>query len=140
MDNNDTIIESVLQRYRPLGPPPQLKDRIFLRKGKKQSRTWLKAAAIILVLLSGGLIWWSLEHTANRTDKEPTFAEIEMEVNHAGIAAAMLAVADLLAQQPGGEEYARNRYLYLVETYPQKEVATLARSRLQSLSGRSTLQ
>ena len=140
MDNNDTKIESVLKRYRPLGPPPQLKDRIFLRKGKKQSRTWFKVAASILVLLSGGLIWWCLDHTASRTDKEPTFADIEMEVNHTGTAAAMLAVADLLAQQPGGEKYARNRYLYLVVTYPKKEVATLARLRLQSLSKRSTLQ
>jgi len=143
MNNSDTKIESILKHYRPLGPPTQLKERIFHPKEKKRNRTWLAAAASILVVLSGGLICWiqsGLDNAANRIEKDPTFVELEMEVNQAGIAAGMLAVADLLAQQSGGEEYARNRYLYLAKTYPKKEVAALAKLRLKSLSERSVMQ
>lgn len=136
-------MESILKRYRPLGPPTELKKRIFHPKEKIWNRTWLAVAASILVVLSGGLIWWvlpGLDNAVNQIEKELTFAELEMEVNHAGIAAGMLAVADLFAQQSGGEEYARNRYLYLATTYPKKEVAILARLRLQSLLERSVMQ
>ena len=142
MNNNDKKIESILKRYQPLGPPTELKERIFHPKGKKWHRTWFAVAASILLAISGGLICWFLSELDNATsrEKEPTFAELEMEVNHAGIAAGMLAVADLFAQQSGGEEYARNRYLYLATTYPKKEVAALARLRLQSLLERSVMQ
>jgi hypothetical protein len=143
MNNDDKKIESILKRYKPAGPPPQLKERIFNQKPKTKSLNWLAAAAGIFVVLSAGLIWRTIstpDISPAQTENQPTFAELEIEINRAGSAAGLLTIADMFAQQPGAEEYAKNRYSYLIENYPDQQASTIAKARLQSLTERTVLQ
>ncbi len=53
MDNNDAGIESLLARYRPVGPPADLRDRVVRSAGPRRSRLaavawWSMAAALAL--------------------------------------------------------------------------------------------
>ena len=66
--------------------------------------------------------------------------EIEIEVRRAGIAAQMLAVADMLAAQPGGREYAEKRYTYVINSFPQRDESEQAKLRLQNLLERRVKQ
>jgi len=143
MNNDDKKIESILKRYRPAAPPAQLKDRIFNQKPKTKSLPWLPIAAGILLVLSAGLIFQIISKpdiSPAKTENQPTFAELEREINRAGSAAGLLTIADMFAQQPGAEEYAKNRYSYLIENYPDQQAATLAKARLQSLTERTIIQ
>jgi len=56
--------------------------------------------------------------------------------NRAALAAQMLAVADLLSSQPGGERYAVNRYSDVITSFPETEQSAKARVHLRSLSER----
>jgi anti-sigma factor RsiW len=59
--------------------------------------------------------------------------ELELEIARAGIAMQLLTAADILAEQPGGEEFACERYRYVLATYPDTEAAVQSESRLMSL-------
>jgi len=143
INNSDKQIESLLKRYIPADPPAQLKDRIFKPKPKTRSLPWLTAAAGILLTLTAGLIWQIISRPDSppaRTENQPTFAELEIEINRAGSAAGLLTIADMFAQQPGAQEYAKNRYSYLIENYPDQQASTIAKARLQSLTERTAIQ
>jgi anti-sigma factor RsiW len=68
-----------------------------------------------------------------RTGAAVTPADIEYEIARAALASQLLAAADLLAAQPGGEDYACERYRYIVAAYADSPAALESRSRLQSL-------
>ena len=90
-------------------------------------------AATIFIVLGGMLIWKVVTGPGDPMEPvniEPTAAEIEWAANRSALAAQMLAAADMLEQQPGGENFARNRYVYLVKEYPETEFAEQARQRL----------
>jgi hypothetical protein len=59
--------------------------------------------------------------------------EIEIQVQRAAVAAQMLAVADMLAAQPGSEEYAAKRYKYIISSFAGSNESYQAKSRLQNL-------
>lgn len=69
-----------------------------------------------------------MEHAA-----PTTLRELELQIARAGIAMQLLTAADILAQQPGGEDYACERYRYVVASYPDTEAAVQSESRLASL-------
>lgn len=71
---------------------------------------------------------------------EPTAAEIEFEVHRAAVAAQMLSVADMLAAQPGGEEYAKKRYNYIINSFAGRDESRQAKIRLQNLLERRVKQ
>ncbi len=114
---------------------------------------WLKLAATaasILLVLAGALIWRAIqgsnkpekpivtaEAETQVVEKEITVAEIEKEMFRAGFAAELLAMADFIGAQPGGGEFARERYYYLAATYPDTQGAAQAKLRLQTLDNRS---
>ena len=62
-----------------------------------------------------------------------TARELALDIERAGIAMQLLATADILAEQPGGEEFACERYRYVLATYPDTEAALQSESRLGSL-------
>ncbi len=66
--------------------------------------------------------------------------EIEIEAQRAAVAAQMLAVADMLAAQPGGQEYAEKRYTYVINSFPGREESVQAKLRLQNLLERRVKQ
>jgi anti-sigma factor RsiW len=88
-------------------------------------------AAGILLVLGLGLIWRMLSGPSKPAPTEKTIAELRQTVIRAGHAAQMLAVADLLAKQPGGREYARNRYMEITRDYAGTECAKQAKLRLK---------
>jgi anti-sigma factor RsiW len=67
------------------------------------------------------------------TDEEPSAAEIDVAANRAAMAAEMLAVADLLSSQPGGQQYAVKRYNDVIASFPGTDQSAEARRHLQSL-------
>ena len=109
----------------------------FGRKSRRVELCWAALAASILIALGGILIWQAISPPQRHvvpppTIPEPTAAEIEREVNRAAIAAQMLAVADHLAEIPGGEPFAKERYSYLVNTYGDMEAGRQAKKQLQA--------
>jgi len=65
--------------------------------------------------------------------ESPTVRELELRIARAGIAMQLLAAADILAEQPGGEEFACERYRYVLTVYPDTEAGLESESRLASL-------
>lgn len=99
---------------------PRLQRRRVLRFGA--------IAASILLLVGLGLIW----RMASEPGKPQTQAQIEQIVMQEGIAAQMLAVGDLLAKQPGGREYARERYKEIIKSFSHTVYAEQAKLRIKS--------
>lgn len=101
------------------------------------------AACILLLLFGVGLTWRLLTEGGGSTrviGKEPTAAEIEIRTNRAAVAAQMLAVADLFASQPGGEEYAMKRYNYIINSFPERKESAQAKLRLKTFIERRVEQ
>src|SRR6202158_804061 len=46
---NDSEIEDLLRRYRPIAPPTQLRERIFATATLQRIWPWASAAAVLLV-------------------------------------------------------------------------------------------
>ncbi len=59
-----------------------------------------------------------------------TLAQVQQELWQTGAAAELLAVADLLAQTPGGQSYATDDWRLITELYPHTAAALDARKRL----------
>ena len=100
-------------------------------------------AASILLVFGIGLMRRVLYRPSEQIrpiKPEPMAAEIDIEVQRAGVAAQMLAVADMLAAQPGGQEYAEKRYTYVINSFPQREESQQAKLRLQNLLERRVKQ
>lgn len=97
----------------------------------------LAVAATILFLLGLGLIWRTLSEPSNTFPTEKAIARLEQTIVRVGTAAQMLAVADLLAGQPEGQTYARQRYTEIVTSYPDTEYARQAKLRLKTFWERS---
>lgn len=100
---------------------PQLRRRRAVRVAA--------VAASILLVVGLGLIW----RMVSEPEKPQTQAQLEQIVMREGIAAQMLAVGDLLAKQPGGREYARERYKEIIKSFSQTVYAEQAKLRIKSL-------
>lgn len=46
---DDSQVEDLLRRYRPVGPPPRLRGRIFATAPNRRTWPWASAAAALLV-------------------------------------------------------------------------------------------
>jgi hypothetical protein len=128
------VTQAIWQTGRAQWPKTGSFDRI-------KANRWLfkKVAAIaagILLLLGVGLTWRQLTKPTPPISEELTAAEIEIKANRAAVAAQMLAVADLFASHPGGEDYAVKRYNYIIESFPGGQESAQASLRLQTLTER----
>ncbi|MEJ2702653.1 MAG: zf-HC2 domain-containing protein [Sedimentisphaerales bacterium] len=106
----------------------------------KSSGKWFRpvtaVAASVLLILGVGVTWRLLSEPSKSphlTDEEPSAAEIDVAANRAAMAAEMLAVADLLSSQPGGQQYAVKRYNDVIASFPGTDQSAEARRHLQSL-------
>jgi anti-sigma factor RsiW len=112
-----------------------------LRLNKPQpSRRWLRlalaVAAIFFLVLGVAATWQLLSKSSEKPrikGRELTVAEIEAAANNAALAAQMLAVADLLSSQPGGVQFAVERYNDVITSFPETEQSTVAKLHLQNL-------
>jgi hypothetical protein len=118
MDYDNDKIESMLRRYRPLGPPAALKEQIFRSREKRLYRIWPAIAASILLVAGIVLVWRQLVRPTESVNIQAKLAEIEISVVQAGRAEQLLAVANMLASQPGGEYHAKGIYYEVVNHYP----------------------
>lgn len=118
MDYDDDKIESMLRRYRPLGPPAELKEQIFRSREQRLYRIWPAIAASILLVAGIGLVLRQLERPTESVNIQSNPSQIEIIVVQAGRAEQLLAVANILAGQPGGEYHAKGIYYEIVNHYP----------------------
>ncbi len=91
------------------------------------------AAAVLLAL---GYFGWSSSRPTG-TPAEPggmAAGRLEQEIQNSALAQQMLVVGQMLAQTPGGETYARDRFRYITEQYPATDAAREARARLAANS------
>jgi predicted lipid-binding transport protein (Tim44 family) len=89
-------------------------------------------AASILLVLGLGMIWRMLSEPGKPEPTENAIVLAQQKVMRAGTAAQMLAVGDLLAEQPGGLSYARERYKEIIMSYSDTEYAKQAELRLKT--------
>jgi len=132
MSNEDTKIEDMLRHYKLPGPPIELKNRIFQSKEKRWNRTWLAAAASILLAAGIGLIWQISGKQANSEPNDNGAVQIELAVTRAGQASQLLAVADFFARQSEGQDHAREIYHEVAQSFPDLNAGIQAQLRLKT--------
>ena len=140
MSYRDTRLEQILKRYRPSGPPAHLKERTLLARQRRRPKTWVAVAASLLLVAGGGWVACVLVAPNGSESDEFVLAQVEQAVMRAGFASQLLATADLVAGQPGGELYARTSYREIARSYPDLAAGPEAHSRLRALSERSFAQ
>jgi anti-sigma factor RsiW len=112
---------------------PKWQARRAPRLHRWPAKRVLAVAAGIVLLIGVGLIWRTVSEPTKPMPAEEAIARLEQTVTRVGAAVQMLAVADLLAEQPGGKDYARERYKEIVTGYSDTEYAVQAKLRLKSL-------
>ncbi|KPK75991.1 MAG: hypothetical protein AMJ79_08780 [Phycisphaerae bacterium SM23_30] len=140
MNEYDKTIEAKLKRYRPLGPPGGLKERIFEAQPDAGRPARFAVAASMVAALWGGLIWFTLTGPGHSEPADSMLVQVKREISRAGQAAQLLAVGDLLAQQPGGEEYAKSHYQEILQNFSDTGFSVQAKGQLKSLFERSVKQ
>jgi len=129
---DDSVTELADAAARPCpAPGPSLVRRLGHR------RTALIAAGVAL-LAAAGLFRYAIHREVPNVAQSPevpklTLAEIEQQIERAGVAAQLLAAADLLAEQPGGEDFACERYRYVAAAYSDTDAAVECNLRLAAL-------
>jgi len=123
--------------------------------GRRRAVAWLTwrrtaVAAAAALLIAGGLLWDSADRPAQMSPgivQAPlpsappatavtdglTPSEIEQQVIRAGLAAQLLAAADILGGQVACRGIACERYRYIVAAYPRTDAAVESASRLALL-------
>lgn len=96
--------------------------------GKRPLRAVAALVAGILLISSTAVVW-----RCGFKDPEPTAEEVEVVANREALAAQVLAVANLLASQPGGEQYAVERYRDVIVSFPETKQGVSAERHLKSL-------
>ena len=140
MNEEDRQIEARLQRYQPMEPRVELKGRIFAKRPKKVRAVGWAVAASVAAVLCGGLLWWVISGESDPVGDEMVLVQVEREIMRAGQAAQLLAVGDLLAEQPRGEEYAKSHYEEILKSFADTEYSVQAEMQLNLLGERSIKQ
>lgn len=109
-------------------------------QNRRSQRPYLRIAALaasIALLVSAALLWRPMTPSPGR---QLSPLAVASQVDRVGIAAQLLAAADLLAEQPGGLAYASEGYRYVATHYSDTDFRDQALSSLQQLPERSTDQ
>jgi anti-sigma factor RsiW len=109
-------------------------ERLSTRRVRHRRMTLIAAGVVLLI--GGALLRQLTRQPASVVTQSPellTPDEIRREVMRAGIAMQLVVAADLLAEQPGGEEYACERYRHIVTAYANSPAALVSQNRLKSL-------
>jgi anti-sigma factor RsiW len=102
-------------------------------RGRRPVRHWWPRAGIGV---AAALLLLALARFAARPSPEPAPApeQVARQIAAAGLAEQMLVVGGMLAETPGGQPYAVERYRYITEHYPATSAAQEARTRLAELT------
>jgi anti-sigma factor RsiW len=110
--------------------------------GQRRRAIWTGRRRVALVAAAAALlIAVGLLQRAGREQVEPTgpiaevptARDVEYQIARAAVASQLLTAADLLAEQPGGERYACERYRYVASAYPGTVAGLTSQSRLATL-------
>ena len=96
-------------------------------------------AAGLLVALTSSALFLLRPGPAESGREQVALGEVNERLYRSETAAQLVAVADMLARQPGGEADAKREYLYVASHFPDIQGGALARQRLENLK-RSTAQ
>ena len=113
------------------------------RSPRRRARRASLVAACALLMLSGAALWHVLSESDQpvmHADAGPTLEEIRRTIDREAISAQLLAAADMLAELPGGDTMAEERYRYVADEYADTEANSHVRARLQLLMQRRTVQ
>jgi hypothetical protein len=132
MNNEDVKIEEALRRYKVPKVSIELKDKIFQTKNRLWNRTWLSAAAGIVIAAGLGLIWQFLSKPTTSEIKDIRLMQIEQTVTRTGTAVQLLALADFWATQPEGKNRAQEIYIEVANSFSDLDAGIQAQSRLKS--------
>jgi anti-sigma factor RsiW len=118
-----------------VAPQPVLRITPPHAAWRSRRRVAAIAAAVALLAMIG--LYHRTVHQNPPATVQPsrlsTAHELALDIERAGVAMQLLAAADILAEQPGGEEFACERYRYVLATYPDTEAALQSESRLAVL-------
>ena len=99
---------------------------------KKINQTILAVAATILIAATTTTVWQvKLQPTTQETNNL-TLAQAKLSITRAAQAAQLLTVADIFANQAGGEEHAKKLYCEIADSFPDLDAAEQAKTRLKS--------
>lgn len=141
-ESKDNKIESILKRYRLVGPSAKLKEKIFgdseivtikLQSRRKNFKRFLirsGAAAAVLIVVAGFMLTRK-QQAQPQIEIPRTFAEIEYEIEQAGNAARLLAAADIFTDDPDSKDLVNEQYAYIIAAYPQTDAAAEAKLRMK---------
>ncbi len=108
----------------------QIED-IQLPVAKSTKIKWIRPTAVAAAVLfvAGLVLMFQTHQTApiEQTLTASSFDTIEREINHATIAAKLLATADLMTKYPDNQNIVQNQYYHIVETYPNTSAAEKAK-------------
>jgi len=139
---DDAKIESILKRYRPSGPPKELKEQIFppektkaisfLQTYKDKKTHWIRYATIAasITIVTSCFVLWHIQERSDETHF--SIVEIERKISESGKAARLLAAADLLAQYPDHKDIVRQQYSYIIDMYPQTTSAAQVKLKMKN--------
>jgi anti-sigma factor RsiW len=103
--------------------------RILKRAKTDKLARWAYATAAAVLAVAA---CWAFWHYLNRPAPQAlTVAEIERRITDEGMAARLLATAELLAAKPHAEELVKSQYNYIVERYPSTGAAATAKTRIR---------
>ncbi len=102
-------------------------------QARRPARRWwpragIGVAAAFLLLVLTRFTVWPRHGSATSAD------QVAHQIADAGLAEQMLVVGRMLAETPGGQPYAVERYRYITEHYPATTAAREARTRLAALT------
>lgn len=105
-----------------------------LQSNKRLRRKMATVAAGILLLLGAAAVWQKVFRPTERariSREQALTAEIKRKITDSGNAAQLLAASELLSKYPETQSMVKERYQYIVETYPQTAAAAEARLKVQ---------
>lgn len=132
MNNKDKKIEDMLRRYKLPDAPAELKARIFQPEKKKINQTVLAVAATILIAATITIVWQIKPQPTTPETNNLALAQVELSITRAAQAAQLLAVADIFANQAGGQEHAKKLYCEIADSFPDFNAGIQAQFKLKN--------
>lgn len=105
-----------------------------VRANRRSFMKVIAVAASILLVLASGVLWRLLSKPGDHThmiSDEVKIAELRLKIADSSDAAQLLAAAELLSKYPEVESRVKQRYRYIVETYPETIAAAKAKLKIQ---------
>jgi predicted anti-sigma-YlaC factor YlaD len=126
------VTQAIWQTGQARWPEAHSFDRV--KSNRWELKKVAAVAASILLILGVGAIWRLLSEPSERTrviSEEAKVVELRLRIADSSDAARLLAAVELLSKYPEAESGVKQRYLHIVETYPETAAAEKAKLKIQ---------